>query len=206
MRLVIFGSTGKTGMPLVKQALEAGHEVSAFARTPASIDLEHERLTVMQGDARDSGDVLDAVRDRDAVLSALGSGDGTLTLFGRHVVAAMLEHGVRRIVSLVGAGVAMPEDPRSLGRSIMMGLMKIVARGILQDAERHAEIIQQSDLDWTLVRPPRLADDPRRGDYRHAPTMKLGPGDRIGRADLADFMLGLATSDRYIRQAPMVSY
>lgn len=207
MRIIVFGSTGKTGKPLVQQALEAGHEVTAFARSPGKLSpLEHERLAVVEGDAKSASDVRAAVAGHEAVVSALSSGNDTLTRFGRHVVAGMREHGVDRLVSLVGAGVGMPEDPKSLGRGIMLGLMKVVARGILKDAERHAEMLRESGLEWTLVRPPRLTDDPWTGEYRHAPTMKLGPGEKIGRADLADFMLELATSDQYARQAPMVSY
>lgn len=206
MRLVIFGSAGKTGRPLVEQALAAGHDVTAFVRSPEKLGLEHERLTVVQGDAKDGAAVSSAIVGHDAVISALGSGAETLTTFARHAVPAMEDHGVRRIVSLVGAGVRMPGDPRSFGRGVMVGLMKVVAGGILRDASRHAALLVESDLEWTLVRPPRLTEDERKGDYRHAPTMKLGPGEKIGRQDLADFMLWLATKGEYVRQAPMVSY
>jgi uncharacterized protein YbjT (DUF2867 family) len=117
----------------------------------------------------------------------------------------MKAQGVRRIVSLVGAGVKDPADQTSLGRAVMLGLMSLVARDILSDAERHAELLRASGLDWTLVRPPRLTQGPRQGRYRHAPALKLGPGSSLSRADLAEFMLTLTTEGGYVGQAPMVS-
>src|SRR6266436_9262191 len=72
MRLLIIGATGGTGRELVKQALERGHQVTAFVRTPARLRLAHERLTVVRGDVLDRSSVEAAVRGHDAVLSALG--------------------------------------------------------------------------------------------------------------------------------------
>lgn len=206
MKLAVFGATGKTGREVVRQAFEAGHEVTAFVRSPEKLRIEHERLRVVQGDVlRDPAAIEEAVRGQDAVISALGSGNETLTTFARHAIPAMERTDVKRIVSLVGAGVPDPADEGSLGRTFMRALMKVVARDVLADAERHTEMLRESGLDWTLVRPPRLTEGPRRGEYRHAPAMKLGPKSTISRADLADFMLNLAGGGGYVRQAPMVS-
>jgi putative NADH-flavin reductase len=139
------------------------------------------------------------------VLSALSSGKEVLTQAAQHIIPAMRAHGVRRLISLVGAGVPDAQDPSSAGRSFMRGLMKLVARDVLQDAERHAELVRESGLDWTLVRPPRLDDGPRERTYRTG-ILKLGPAESISRADVADFMLKLAGDHQYVRQAPMVSY
>jgi putative NADH-flavin reductase len=108
-------------------------------------------------------------------------------------------------VTLVGAGVPDERDAGSLGRTVMRGLMKLVARHVLEDAERHAEIVRGSDLEWTLVRPPRLTDGPKKGEYRTG-YLQLGGTNTISRADLAAFMLRLAGEGRYVREAPMVSY
>jgi putative NADH-flavin reductase len=72
MKLVIFGATGRTGVHLVKQALAAGHSVTALVRTPAKLTLQHERLTVLQGDAQDAAKVAQAVAGAEAVISVLG--------------------------------------------------------------------------------------------------------------------------------------
>lgn len=208
MKLAIFGATGKTGRHVLEQALEAGHEVTAFVRDPAKLGGGHERLSVVQGVVADGARVLDAVRGQEAVISTLGqtrtSSRDVLTVAARNLVPAMREAGVLRLVTLVGAGVPDERDEGSVGRTLMRGLMKLAARHVLEDAERHAEIVRGSELEWTLVRPPRLTDRSRQGGYRTG-YMKLGPKDSISRADLAEFMLTLATEGGYLRAAPMVT-
>jgi len=209
MKLTIFGATGKTGRLVVEQALAEGHEVTAFVRDTTRLDLQHERLRLVQGDVTDAARVREAVHGQDAVISVLGqtktSSKDVLTVAARNLVPAMQQAGVRRLVTLVGAGVPHERDTGSPGRTFMRGLMKLVARHVLEDAERHAEIVRASDLEWTLVRPPRLTDGSQQGEYRTG-YLQLGGTNTIARADLADFMLKLATDGRYVREAPMVSY
>lgn len=209
MKVTILGATGKTGRHIVEQALnERGYEVVAFVRDPAKLDIQHESLHVVQGDLTDVARVEEAVAGSDAVISAAGqtktSPKDLLTVTARHLVPAMKKHGVRRVVSLIGAGVPDERDPSSLGRRFMRGLMKVVARDLLADATRHAEMLQASDLEWVLVRPPRLTDGPRQGASRVG-NFALGPKDSITRADLAAFMLEQVTSDEHVRKAPMVA-
>jgi putative NADH-flavin reductase len=218
MKLTISGASGKAGRHVVEQALEAGHEVTAFVRDPAKLGLSHERLGVVRGDITDEAKVREAVRGSEAVVSAPGqtrsSSRDVLTVAAGHLVPAMEEEGARRLVSLVGAGVPDERDTGSLGRTLIRGLMKMVARHVLEDAERHAELVRDSALDWTLVRPPRLTARARTGTYRDVPGrtgtyragyLQLGARNTISRADLADFMLRLASDGRYVREAPMVS-
>jgi putative NADH-flavin reductase len=209
MTLTVFGGTGKTGRLLVEQALAEGHDTTVLVRNPARLDLNRDRLRVVTGDLGEAEGIDDAVRGADAVGSVAGhtksSGKDVLRQMTRHVVPAMKRHGVRRFVSLVGAGGHDPEDEATFGRTIMRTLMKVLAKDLLVDAEEHARMIRESDLDWTLVRPPRLIDGPRLGGYRTG-HLKLGPKQSISRADLADFMLGVAAHGKYVRQASKVSY
>jgi putative NADH-flavin reductase len=82
--------------------------------------------------------------------------------------------------------------------------MKLVAGDLLADAERHADAIRQSDLDWTIVRAPRLTDGPHTGVYRHG-YLDLGVTASISRADVADFMLSVVENDTYVQEAPVVT-
>ena len=76
MKAAIFGATGSTGIELVKQALEAGHEVTAFVRNPAGLSIENERLIINTGDVFDPASVAEVVKGQDAILCALGAGVG----------------------------------------------------------------------------------------------------------------------------------
>jgi putative NADH-flavin reductase len=210
MKLAIFGATGKTGLPLVKQALQAGHEVVAFARTPSKLTVEHENLTVVQGDASDPDAVRRAIEDTDAVLSALGHVKGSpkdiQTVATRHIVAAMKQHGVRRLVSLSGAGVPAPQDKPGVFDHVIRFALKTLSGDVLADAENHVELLKQErdNIDWVVVRGPMLTEEPGNGDYRVG-WVGVNTGTRASREHVADFMLKQVEDDTYLHQMPVIS-
>ena len=118
----------------------------------------------------------------------------------------METHGISRLVLLVGAGVEHPEDPFSLGGRAMSAVLGLVAGDLLTDSKGYVKRAVESDLERVVVRPPRLTDGPRTGEYRTG-YLKLGPRATISRADLAAFMLEQATEpDEYVGEAPMIAY
>lgn len=210
MKLAIFGATGKTGRPLVEQALAQGHEVTALVRTPAKLTVQSDNLRVVQGDATDAMDVDRVVIGADAVLSALGHAKGSpndvQTVATEHIVAAMKRRGVTRLVSLTGAGVRDPHDEPKFADKVIRFLLKTFAGKVLEDAENHADVLRQhDDIDWVMVRGPRLTNGPHTGEYRVGYVGK-NSSTQISHADTADFMLTQLTDDTYLHQAPVVSY
>lgn len=213
LRLAVFGATGRTGREVVSQALARGHEVVAFVRDPAKLAEQQPgspaALRSVVGDVRDAALVGRAVEGADAVLSCLAPvpKDGRVQTEGtQHIVRAMQEHGVERIVSETGAGVAAPGDPPpSLGARFMRGVMRLVAGPILADGEGHAEALRRSGLDYAVVRAPRLTNGPLTGAYEHGTDLDLGPGHSISRADVAAFMLDEAEQPQYRRAEPFVT-
>lgn len=209
LRLAIFGATGRTGQELITQALAAGHEVAALARDPAKLRRADERVRIVGGDALDASRVDEVIAGQDAVISVLGhtanSPKDIQTRAIGYILTAMRQHGVRRIVSLTGAGVAANDDPSSVGGTVMKTLLRMVAGDVLEDAVHASDLIRASDRDWVIARAPRLTDGPRTGRYRVG-TLRLGPGARISRADAADFLLRAASEDSWLRQMPMISY
>lgn len=209
MRVVVFGASGRTGRHLVRQALEGGHEVTAFVRDPARLGMDHPRLRIVSGDVMDAARVEEAVAGSEAVLSALGhtkaSTKDIQTAGTENIVAAMKKHGVRRILSLTGAGVRDPKDQPKLSDKIIVFLLERLQGDVLRDAVVHAEVIKESGLDWIIVRGPMLTDGPHTGAYRVGYVGK-NSGSKASRADVADFMLAQLSSNEYLGQAPMVSY
>ena len=112
MKLTVFGASGRTGHLLVEQALQAGHEVTAFVRTPSKLGIKDARLAVVQGDVADVSQVRKAVARADVVLSVIGparnSPPDMLSGAARNIVSAMQQEGVTRLIALTGAGVAGP--------------------------------------------------------------------------------------------------
>ncbi len=208
MKLAIFGATGRTGRPLVERALAEGHDVVALARTPAKLPLADARLTVVQGDATDPAAVENVVRGADAVISVIGQAKGSphdlQTAATRTIVNAMRAHGVKRLVSLTGAGVDAPQDRPTLMNHAIKLALKTLSGHVLRDAVGHVAIIQGSGLEWIIVRAPMLTEGARVGSYRVG-WVGVNTGARIARADLADFLLKEVTDTTYLRQLPMVS-
>lgn len=207
MHFALFGATGRTGQPFLDQALDAGHTLTALARTPSAL-APRDGLAVVQGDVLDREAVGRVVEGADAVVLTLGPTKGApkdlMTRAAQMVIAEMKRHGVSRVVTETGAGVSDPQDPGGVGPTFMRGVMKVVAGALLSDSEGHVDAFRQSGLDWTAVRAPRLTTGPQTGDYRTG-YLSMGPGHSVARADVADYMLKLAASQDAVGQAPMVT-
>ena len=209
MRIVVFGASGRTGVPLVEQAVSRGHEVVAFVRDheklPADLR-EADGVVVVEGDAYTGEGVAEAVEGADAVVSVLGQTaegpDDLLTVAGDHVVAAMREAGVDRFVTLVGAGVREEGESVPLSGKVVGTMLKLLAGEVLADAKSHVSRVRDTDLRWTVVRPPRLTDREGTGAYR-AGDVSLGV-ESIARADVARFILDALEGEQFVRDLPKV--
>jgi putative NADH-flavin reductase len=216
MRIAVFGATGRTGRPLLEQALDRGHEVVAFVRDPDGLPvtiLDDDRVSVVEGDAYSGegveraiapdGDPVDAVV---SVLAQSSSGpDDLLTVAGRHVLAAMETHGVERYVTLVGAGVREEGESVSLGGRAMGALLKLLAGSVLDDARDHVDEVRASDTRWSVVRGPRLTEGAHTGQYRHGTDLALGMRDTAARANVAALVLDCLEDDLYVHEMPKVA-
>jgi len=208
MRLTVFGATGRTGRPVVTQALDRGHEVRAFLRDPAKLEVDHAGLQVVEGDAYTGEGIGDAVQGVDAVVSVLGQTEtgpaDLLTVAGRRIMDEMERAGVDRFVTLVGAGVRIEGEDRSLAGRLIGMLLKLLNPEVLADAEGHVSDVRSRDLRWTVVRAPRLSEAPPRGEYR---TGDVTPGRQaVARADVADFILAVLEDARYVGALPKIAY
>ncbi len=208
MKIALFGATGRTGMQVLQQALAANDEVVALVRAPAKVTVQDPRLTLIQGDAMNAADVDKTVQGVDAVISTLGqrkdSPRDMQTVAIRNVVAAMQKYGVKRLVSLTGAGVDAPQDKPKFMNHVIKLALKTISGHVLRDAVQHFEVIKNSPLDWVVVRGPMLTEGPHTGKYRVG-WVGVNTGPRISRADVADFLLKQATDTTYLHQTPMIS-
>lgn len=207
--IALFGGTGRTGRRVLERALAAGYDVRALVRDPAKLSITSDRLTVIRGDVRDAACVARAVQGTDAVLSLFGQVKGspkTVQTDGtKLIVAAMQEHGVRRIVTLSGGGLhAEGFDRPKAPDKVIRFLLKAISGHVLADAEGHRAVLEGSGLDWTVVRGPRLTESAAIGSYRVG-WVGVGTGTQIGRDDLAGFILTQVEDGSFVRQLPFVS-
>jgi putative NADH-flavin reductase len=207
VRVVVFGASGATGRHLVSQALEAGHEVTAFVRDAARLGTRHEKLSIVQGDVADPGAVARGVAGQDAALSALGVGrplrhDQAVIDGVGHVLKAMERESVRRLVYLSTTGV---RDSRSEAGFAVRLMAASLIRNEIADHEIKEGLVRTSALDWTIVRAPMLTHGPRTGVYRAGEDVaarSLLP--KLSRADIAEFMIQQLHDARFLRKAPRV--
>ena len=208
MKIVVIGATRGTGKHVVDQALERGHEVTVLVRDPSKLQA-HPKLHVVQGDGRNLADVEKAVQGQDAVITCIGASQLKTAEFlvstsARPLVEAMKKHGVKRLLLLSTAGAGDSAGGMKWVFPILRLFARTVYQTIFEDKNRAEEIITATGLDWTLVRPPRLTDEPRAGRYQTKPSQGGGGFAKISRADLATFMLDEAQKGQWIRGAPFV--
>lgn len=194
MKLVVLGATGGTGLEIVRQAMERGHAVTALVRSPERLKPFGDRITVKQGDLLNSADLQRVIQGHDAVVSGFGprlpiskADAHLLQQFADALTRAMLQTSVRRVVV---ESVAFLFKDSVLPPAYLLG--RLLFPAIVADAAAMERIFAESELDWTMVRPPELTDKPYTGKYRvregHLPLFGL----KISRADVADFMIRVA--------------
>jgi putative NADH-flavin reductase len=208
VKLAVLGATGGVGRELLRQALAAGHEVTALVRErpkPGEID---DHVTLVVGDATSAADVGRTVDGSDAVISVLGhakgSPDDILAHATSNVIGAMRMGGVDRLVVLSSPAVADVADRPGLFYRAARVLLGVAMPAVVRDHREQARLIEESGLAWTIVRGPLLFTGARTGRY-HAGPIGRASGPRISRGDLADFMLTTATDGGFIRMKPLVS-
>jgi putative NADH-flavin reductase len=200
MRVFILGASGGTGRALTSQALERGHEVTAFVRSPQRLGSLADRVRIQRGDPRTIAELRAALPGHDAVLSALGPpGPGPTTIIrdgARNTVDAMRTSGVRRLI-VVSAAVLFT-DLGLLGDFLRRTLLKNVG----DDSAEMERIVMASGLEWTIARPPRLTNGPLTGRYRvkdgHLPVRSALAS--ISRADVAHFLLDELEQNTYVHR------
>ena len=218
MKLTIFAATGGIGRQILEQAVDGGHDVTAVVRHPQKLPGELSRqVRVVTADlaAPDPATLTSAVQGADAVLSALGPRSnaeaGIATRGTQAIAAAMKAAGARRIVVVSAAPIgtvpspARPNPPKHdpgdglIMQHLLGPLTKAALRKHYADLAQMEDILRDSDLDWTAVRPPRLTDKPLTGTYRTAHGRNLRRGLFISRADVAHYMLRALEQPETIR-------
>ncbi len=212
MKLTVFGATGGIGQEIVRQALTAGHQVTAVVRDPARLSVQGERLEVFRADLTDPEGLRAAVAGRDAVLSGLGARavkdakTGIAARLTRPVLQAMEAEGVRRLLVVSAAPLAPSPDGDPLLDRTMHRVISRVLKAVYDDLRVMEGELARSATDWTSVRPPKLNDKALTGTYR----LQIGGNPRssrqIGRADVAHAMLAMVDDPGTVKQGVGVAY
>ena len=200
MNLTVLGAAGATGTPVVEQALAAGHQVTALARSGQKVTITNPNLHVVEGDATDRAVVSPAVKGTDAVISVLGARGPVIAEASRAIVAAAQQGGPDRIVMLSTFAVArdrLTPVSKLLTRTAMGSQIKDKAAG--------EEVLRASGLDWTIVYATKLTNGPKTEPRVVPESRKVGMLQKISRADVASFLLQAATDGLYSRRGVVIT-
>jgi len=206
MKILILGSTGGTGQQLVTQSLKQNYEVTAIARDPSKLNLNHEKLTVVKGSVLDKDVLANALEGNDAVLSALGVGKSLkskdlICNAVRIIISAMNEKNVKRLVFLSAFGVG---ETFKQADFIQRVIFKLFLRNIYADKSKADDQIHRSSLEWTLVYPVLMTDTPGTGKYKVGEKLEMKGMPKISRADVAEFMLRQLNDDTFLKKSPIL--
>ncbi|NRB02291.1 MAG: SDR family oxidoreductase [Rhodobacteraceae bacterium] len=191
MKVIVFGATGSVGKLAVKEMLNAGHSVTAFARKPQKLGLFDANLTLHAGDALNPVDVQVAIQDHDAVVVTLGSGMSRKSLIRSqgtlNVIKAMQAQGIKRLIcqSTLGAHESW-SNLNFWWKRVMFGAL---LAPVFRDHELQERLVEASGLDWTIVRPSAFTDNAtKRPLIVDVPPTARNLDLKITRSDLARFL------------------
>jgi len=192
VKLFVIGATGRTGQEIVQQALQRGHDVTAFVRSPAAITSSRERLTVLKGNATDEKQLSEAMQSHDAVLCALGPREvfkpgSLLHDSALATTRAMQRAGVKRLL-ILSAAAHFPGVPNRI--------ISFILRNHMRDSLAMEKVVQDSGLEWTIARPPRLTQE-QYTTYRSREGAAPAKGFSLSRKAVAAFMLDAIEQKRH---------
>jgi putative NADH-flavin reductase len=209
MNLLILGASRGIGLQLLQQSLQAGHVITAVARHVQDLASQPERLRTISGDILDAGMIREAMAGQETVCLTIGVGVTIkpVTVFSqgtKNVLAAMAEHGVRRLICITGIGAG---DSKGHGGFLYDRIFRpLLLKTIYEDKDRQEALIKASGTDWTIVRPGFLTNGPLTGNYRVLTDVSGVTAGKISRADVAHFLLAELSANCYLGQTPLLTY
>jgi putative NADH-flavin reductase len=200
MKLSVLGAAGATGIPLIEQALRAGHRVTALVRSGQKLTITNPDLHVVEGDATDRAAVSEAISGCDAVISVLGARGPVMAEATRAIVDAAKQTGPERVVMLSSFAVA-----RDRLTPVTKALTGIAMASQIKDKTAGEEVLRASGLDWTIVYPTRLTNGPKTEARVVPESEKVRLSQKISRASVASLLLQAAAEDLYSRRGVVIT-
>jgi len=198
MNITIMGASAGIGLEAVKRGLKRNHSITTLSRS--EIELEDKKsLKVILGDATNKADLLNSIQNADALIITLGTGKNMKanTLFSDFAKLIVEIHRENKIdipfIFVTGFGAG---ESKNYVSWIVKMFLKYFLKDVYADKTKMEEIITNSDLNWTVVRPGRLLDKKLTEKYRIENRLFKG----INRADVADFLIKKAENQTELKK------
>jgi putative NADH-flavin reductase len=206
MKIAVIAADGRSGQAFVNTALDAGHTVHAGVRRSNNHLDPHPNLTVIQCDATNEAELRILLSGQEAVASFIGHVKGSdpnvQTVAIQKIIDVMKQLKLTRLVSLTGTGVRFPGDKISLIDRFLNLSITVIDPARVKDGKNHVTALQDSGLDWTVIRVLKLQNIPLKPfELReHGPTKWY-----VGRQEVAQAVLQVLEQNSFIAQAPIIA-
>ncbi|WP_412839445.1 SDR family oxidoreductase [Bacillus paranthracis] len=205
-KIAILGANGKAGKILVNEALEKGYQVKILTRNSTSTEKINENIETIIGDARNFSTIQDLLQGCSAVINAVGQPKNESYIFStvtKHILEAMKESKIKRYILISGGSLNVTGDQKGIVNKIGATLFKLFLPKMMQDKYKELQIIQNSEVDWTIVRLPFVIEGNGIGSIKES--LVDMPGIKIQNGDIAPFVIKQINSDRYVGKCPFIS-
>jgi putative NADH-flavin reductase len=210
MKITILGSTGFVGKVLIKKAIDAGYQVKTLARNPEKLEEIKNKIEIITGNVFESSSIDAAIEGAEVVLSTIGppqrnpGNPGQYEKAMKDIVSAMDKYGIKRYIHIGGAAHQGGENEVwNFNRKFLRLFLNLFGKQILVAKHLEWEVLKTSDLDWTLVRPPRIRQGKSNGKI--VADEKNLIKTEVYVEDLVNFILSQIDSKDWIKKAPLVS-
>jgi len=204
--IAVMGGTGKAGRYLIHQLLKQGYAVKALARHPPKIGQTGPGIEIVEGNARNYDSIHKLLTGCDAVISTLG-GSGkepdTCSIAIGHVLKSMEELDIQRYIDVAGLAIDTPGDRKGFQTRAIVTVLRWFASAVINDRQKGYILLKNSSIRWTIVRCPMIRLTDATGVVKASLTDC--PGRKISSTDLALFLIGQLTDEKYICQAPFLA-
>ena len=205
-KIAILGANGKAGKILVNEALEKGYQVKILTRNSTNTEKINENIETIIGDARNFSTIQDLLQGCSAVINAVGQPKNESYIFStvtKHILEAMKESKIKRYILISGGSLNVTGDQKGIVNKIGATLFKLFLPKMMQDKYKELQIIQNSEVDWTIVRLPFVIEGNGIGSIKES--LVDMPGIKIQNGDIVPFVIKQINSDRYVGKCPFIS-
>lgn len=206
--VAIFGGSGATGKVLIYHALIRGIKVRALVRNANSMDIKSGLIEVIEGSLSSADHVDFCLKGCDAAICVFGHRPPYTDIFceaaTRTIVESMQKLGMKRLVCQTGGMIGDYPANRTLPFRLMVAMFNRRLPLVASDCAGQENIVKQSGLDWTIVKPSRLTNGKAKGKWLAGPDVRVSLLSSITRDDLADFLLQEAFNPQFAGQAVFI--
>lgn len=206
MKILVLGATGRVGSRVAAHALRDGHHVTAFVRNPEKVTLRDENLQIVQGNVLNKQDVERVMTGMEIVISALNTDQtNTLSESMPFILEAMKKEQIKRIITVGTAGILQSRTTPDVLRYQSSESKRKLTRAA-EEHHKAYDILNHSQLDWTIVCPTYLPDGDFAGKYRVERNFLPEGGAVISVEDTAAFTYQQIASSAFIKARVGIAY